>query len=251
VQAPSSPRETVRDLLVQALTALARDGIIRRRPRTFRSSARSGPSTATSPPTSRWRSRRAPARRPGRSPRRSSRGCRSAGRAARGGDHRRPGLHQPAPRSVFWQRLLPAILDAGDDWGRGAARPRPRSSSSTCPPTRPVPSRSRTAATARSATRDAPPALRGLPGDAGVLHQRLRQPGADAGAIGVGPLHGGRARRRSVAARGRLPGERLQGRLHPGFGRALFERDGTRWVGTEPPADVEPIKQFGIEGAME
>ena len=34
------------------------------------------------------------------------------------------------------------------------------------------------------------------------------------------------------------------------FGRDLFARDGTRWVGATPPADIEPIKQFAIERAL-
>ena len=35
-----------------------------------------------------------------------------------------------------------------------------------------------------------------------------------------------------------------------GFGRELFARDGTRWVGATLPADSEPIKQFAIERAL-
>ena len=32
------------------------------------------------------------------------------------------------------------------------------------------------------------------------------------------------------------------------FARALLARDGTRWVGAEPPADLEPIRSFAIDG---
>jgi arginyl-tRNA synthetase len=35
-----------------------------------------------------------------------------------------------------------------------------------------------------------------------------------------------------------------------GIGRQLLERDGKRWVGAEPPADIEPIKDFAIQSCL-
>src|SRR6185503_17196394 len=37
-----------------------------------------------------------------------------------------PGFINLRLSPAYWQRLLPAILAAGDDWGRGAPRPSPK-----------------------------------------------------------------------------------------------------------------------------
>ncbi len=34
------------------------------------------------------------------------------------------------------------------------------------------------------------------------------------------------------------------------FGRALLARDGGKWVGPQPPTDIEPVKQFAIESSL-
>ena len=47
-----------------------------------------------------------------------------------------------------------------------------------------------------------------------------------------------------------FPENGYQGDYIRDFGRDLFARDGTRWVGAAPPADIEPIKQFAIERAL-
>jgi arginyl-tRNA synthetase len=35
-----------------------------------------------------------------------------------------------------------------------------------------------------------------------------------------------------------------------GIGQKLLERDGKRWVGAEPPTDIEPVRQFAIESCL-
>ena len=35
-----------------------------------------------------------------------------------------------------------------------------------------------------------------------------------------------------------------------GIGRKLFERDGKRWVGSEPPADMDAIGPFAIDSCL-
>ena len=47
-----------------------------------------------------------------------------------------------------------------------------------------------------------------------------------------------------------FPENGYKGEYIRGFGRELYARDGTRWVGAAPPADAEPIKQFAIERAL-
>ena len=185
---------------------------------------RSGPSTATSRPTSRWRWRKAAGKH-------AARGRRGDRRAAcrLGGDSplaeatiAGPGFINLRLSPAFWQAALPAILAAGRRLGPGRAAPRRRRScSSTCRRTRPGRSPSRTgahAAVGDSLTRAA--ALRRLSGDARVLHQRRRQPGADAGAVGLGPLHGGGARRRSRRCpRSAFPENGYKGDYIRDFGR--------------------------------
>jgi arginyl-tRNA synthetase len=47
-----------------------------------------------------------------------------------------------------------------------------------------------------------------------------------------------------------FPENGYKGEYIRGFGRDLFARDGARWVGAAPPADIEPIKQYAIERAL-
>src|SRR4029077_13657828 len=47
-----------------------------------------------------------------------------------------------------------------------------------------------------------------------------------------------------------FPENRYRGECIRGFGRDLFARDGTRWVGATPPADIEPILSFAIDRAL-
>ena len=35
-----------------------------------------------------------------------------------------------------------------------------------------------------------------------------------------------------------------------GIARELLARDGTRWIGTDPPADIEPIRRFAIASCL-
>ena len=219
MQPPSSARETVRDLLGPGARARWRERRVHSRGADERSdrAREARPSTATSPRTSRWRSRR----RAGKPPRAVAEAIvarlpTGGGLAARRGHHRRPGVHQPAPLA----RVLAAAA-AGDPRrgrrlgaGRRARGAEDRPRVPVGEPDRADHGRAR-AARRRRRLADAPAALRRLPGDAGVLHQRRRQPGADAGAVGLDPLHGDGARGRPVGARGRVPRERLQGRLHP------------------------------------
>ena len=219
MQSPSSARETVRDLLVQALGALARDGIIpavpaqrpdrareARRARRLRVERRAGDREG------RRASRRA------RWPRRSSRACRRArdsplAEATIAG----PGVHQPAPRARVLAAPAAARSSRRATTGGGAPRARRRrSSSSTCRRTRPARSPSRTGGT-RAVGDSLTRLLRfaGYPvtpeyyiNDAGNQVQMLTL------SVWTRYMEAARAADPS-RARGRVPRERLQGRLHP------------------------------------
>ncbi len=128
-----------------------------------------------------------------------------------------PGFINLRLAPAFWQAKLGA--DPGRRRGLGPA-PRPNRRRTilleylSANPTGPDARGARPAR--RRGRRAGPPAaLRRVSGYDRVLRQRRRQPGAGAGAVDLGPLHGRRARRRSHRPRGAVPGERLQGRLHP------------------------------------
>ncbi len=127
MESPSSARETVRDLLVQALGALANEGFI--------------PAPPANVPIERAKRAEhgdfasnvalAIAKGAGKTPRAVAEAI--VARLPTGGDLplaeasiAGPGFINLRLSPAFWQRMLPAILAAGDAWGRGAARPTPK-----------------------------------------------------------------------------------------------------------------------------
>jgi arginyl-tRNA synthetase len=252
VQAPSSARETVRDLLAQALAALAKDGFI--------------PSAPASVPIERAKRPEhgdfasnvalAIAKPAGKAPREVAEAI--IARLPTGADSplaevsiAGPGFINLRLAPAFWQRMLAAILAAGDDWGRGATRATPKIVLEylSANPTGPITvAHGRHCAVGDSLTR----LLRfaGYPvtpeyyiNDAGNQVQML--------ALSVWARYMEAARAADPAVpEVPFPENGYKGEYVRAFGRDLLAREGARWVGAAPPADVEPIKQYGIERAL-
>jgi len=252
VQAPPSARETVRDLLAQALAALASDGTI--------------PAVPASVPIERAKRPEhgdfasnvalAIAKGAGKTPRAVAEAL--IARLPTGGDSALaeatiagPGFINLRLAPAFWQRMLGAILAAGPDWGRGAPRPTPKIVLEylSANPTGPITvAHGRHCAVGDSLTR----LLRfaGYPvtpeyyiNDAGNQVQML--------ALSVWTRYMEAARAADPAVpEVAFPENGYKGEYIRGFGRDLFARDGARWVSPAPPADIEPIKQYGIERAL-
>ena len=252
MQGPPSARETARQLLATAIGELVRDGVL--------------PSAPDQPPVE--RTKRADhgdfasnvalmlAKPAGKSPREVADAIVS--RLPRGGASplaeavvAGPGFINLRFAPGFWQGLLPAVLAAGDDWGRGGARPGPRIVLEylSANPTGPITvAHGRHAAVGDSLTR----LLRfaGYPvtpeyyvNDAGNQVQML--------ALSVWTRYMEAARAADPAVpEVAFPENGYKGDYIRNFGRDLHARDGTRWVGAEPPADIEPIRAFAIERSL-
>jgi len=252
VQAPPSARETVRDLLIQALAALAGEGMI--------------PAAPTNVPVERAKRAEhgdfasnvalAIAKGAGKTPRAIAEAI--IARLPTGGDAplaeatlAGPGFINLRLSAAFWQRQLPAILAAGDDWGRSAPRPAPKIVLEylSANPTGPIHvAHGRHCAVGDSLTRlmrfaGYPVTAEYYINDSGNQVQML------ALSVWARYMEAARAVDPSLPEVA-FPENGYKGDYIRSFGRALYERDGTRWVGAAPPADIEPIKQFGIEGAL-
>ncbi|HEY7373499.1 MAG TPA: arginine--tRNA ligase [Polyangia bacterium] len=252
VQAPSSARETVRDLLAQALAAMARDGIIPAAP------AAVPVERAKRPEHGDFASNvaLAIAKGAGKPPREVAEAL--LARLATGGDSplaeatiAGPGFINLRLSPAFWLRMLPAILAAGDDWGRGAARPGPKIVLEylSANPTGPMHvAHGRHAAVGDSLTR----LLRfaGIPvtpeyyiNDAGNQVEMLTL------SVWTRYMETARAADPSLPELA-FPENGYKGEYIRGFGRDLYARDGKRWVGPSLPADSAAIKQFAMERAL-
>ncbi len=252
MQAPLSPRETVRELLVQALAGLARDGII--------------PAAPASVPIERAKRAEhgdfasnvalAIAKGAGKPPREIAEAL--IARLATGGTSplaeatiAGPGFINLRLAPAFWQRLLPQILAAGADWGRGAARQAPKIVLEylSANPTGPI-----TVAHGRHcAVGDTLTRLLRFAGNPVTPEYYINDSGNQVQMLALSVwaryMEAARAADPSLPEVA-FPENGYKGEYIRGFGRALFERDGVRWVGAAPPADIEPIKQFGIDGAL-
>jgi arginyl-tRNA synthetase len=151
----------------------------------------------------------------------------------------------------FWQGMLPAIIAAGDDWGRGAARQAPRIVLEylSANPTGPITvAHGRHAAVGDSLTRllrfaGYPVTAEYYINDAGNQVQML--------ALSVWTRYMEAARAADPAVpEVAFPENGYKGEYIRTFGRELFARDGTRWVGTQPPADIEPVRAFAIDRSL-
>jgi arginyl-tRNA synthetase len=151
----------------------------------------------------------------------------------------------------FWQGTLAAILAAGDQWGRGAARANPKILLEylSANPTGPM----HVAHGRHAAVGDALARLLRFAGypvtcefyvnDAGNQVQMLSL------SVWARYMETARAADPSVPTVP-FPENGYKGAYIRDFGRELFARDGAKWVGTAAPADIEPIKNFAIDRAL-
>jgi arginyl-tRNA synthetase len=252
VQVPSSARETVRELLAQALGALARDGII--------------PAAPASVPIERAKRPEhgdfasnvalALAKGAGKTPRAVAEAL--VARLPTGADSplaeasiAGPGFINLRLAPAFWQRLLPAILTAGDDWGRGAARGAPKIVLEyiSANPTGPMHvAHGRHAAVGDSLTR-----LLRFAGYAVTPEYYINDAGNQVEMLTLSVwtryMEAARAADPAVPEVA-FPENGYRGDYVRDFGRELYARDGTRWVGAALPADSQSIKSFAIDRAL-
>ncbi|HXU01113.1 MAG TPA: arginine--tRNA ligase, partial [Polyangia bacterium] len=264
MQSPSSARETARDLLTQALAALARDGVIPAAP------ANVPIERAKRPEHGDFASNvaLAIAKGAGKTPRAIAEAI--VAQLPTGADSplaeasiAGPGFINLRLAPAFWQRTLSAILAAGNDWGRGAARATPKIVLEylSANPTGPITvAHGRHCAVGDSLTR-----LLRYAGYAVTPEYYINDAGNQVQMLALSVwtryMEAARAADPSVpevrfpAADPSkpdvaFPENGYKGEYVRGFGRDLFAREGTRWVGTAPPTDVEPIKQYAIERAL-
>jgi len=252
VQSVPSPRETVRELLAQALGALARDGFI--------------PAAPAAVPIERAKRAEhgdfasnvalAIAKGAGKTPRAVAEAI--VARLATGGEAplaeatiAGPGFINLRLAPAFWQRILPAILAGGDDWGRTPSRATPKIVLEylSANPTGPITvAHGRHCAVGDSLTR----LLRfaGYPvtpeyyiNDAGNQVQML------ALSVWTRYMEAARAADPSLPEVP-FPENGYRGEYIRGFGRDLYARDSARWVGPSPPGDIEPLRSFAIDRAL-
>ncbi len=162
-----------------------------------------------------------------------------------------PGFVNLRFSDAFWQRRLLEIREAGQAWGRGEARP----SSKLCVeylsanPTGPLHfAHGRHAAVGDSLTR-----LLRFAGYDVVREFYLNDAGNQVAmlALSVWARYMESARATDPAVpEFAFPENGYRGDYIRGIARGLLERDGTRWVGAEPPANIEPIKNFAIESCL-
>jgi arginyl-tRNA synthetase len=252
VQVASSARETVRDLLAQALSALAREGFI--------------PAPPAAVPIERAKRAEhgdfasnvalAIAKGAGKPPRAVAEaiiahlptgGASPLAETTIAG----PGFINLRLAPGFWQQTLPAILAAGPEWGRGADRAAPRIVLEylSANPTGPITvAHGRHCAVGDSLTR-----LLRFAGYAVTPEYYINDAGNQVQMLALSVwaryMEAARAADPTLPEVA-FPENGYKGDYVRGFGRELYARDGTRWVGGAPPADIEPVKQFGIDGAL-
>ena len=252
MQTPPSARETVRDLLAQALGELAREGFLPAAPanvpieRTKRVEHGDFASNVAL----------AIAKGAGKTPRAVAEAI--IARLPTGADSplaevsiAGPGFINLRLAPVFWQRVLPAILAAGADWGRSAARPTPKIVLEylSANPTGPM----HVAHGRHAAVGDSLMRLLRFAGYAVTPEYYINDAGNQVEMLTLSVwtryMETARAADPSVPEIA-FPENGYKGEYIRGFGRDLYARDGTRWVGPALPADKEPIKQFAMERAL-
>jgi arginyl-tRNA synthetase len=164
-----------------------------------------------------------------------------------------PGFINVRLSPAFWQAALGKILAAGADWGRGAPRATPKVSLEylSANPTGPITvAHGRVAAVGDSLTRvmrfagyTVTPEF--YINDAGNQVQTL------ALSTWVRYMETARAADPGVPEVA-FPENGYKGGYIRDFGRALYARDGAKWVGASPPTGdaFEAIQQFGIESSL-
>ncbi len=152
----------------------------------------------------------------------------------------------------FWQRRLLDILGAGKEWGRGEAKKAPRVLVEylSANPTGPLHfAHGRHAAVGDSLTR-----LLRFAGYDVVREFYINDAGNQVAMLALSVwtryMEEARAADASVPEVA-FPENGYRGDYIKGLGRELFQRDGGKWISAEPPADIEPIKQFGIQRCLD
>ncbi len=162
-----------------------------------------------------------------------------------------PGFVNLRLSNAFWQQRLLDIRSAGTAWGSGAHK----ASSKLCVeyvsanPTGPLHfAHGRHAAVGDSLTR-----LLRFAGHDVVREFYLNDAGNQVAMLALSVWT-----RYMDVARGTdpsvpevaFPENGYRGGYIRDIGKKLFERDGKRWIGAEPPIDIEPVKQFAIESCL-
>jgi arginyl-tRNA synthetase len=161
-----------------------------------------------------------------------------------------PGFVNLRLSDAFWQRRLLEIRKAGASWGRGQAMP-----DKLCVeyvsvnPTGPLHfAHGRHAAVGDSLTR-----LLRFAGYDVVREFYLNDAGNQVTTLALSVwaryMEAARAADASLPEVG-FPENGYRGDYIRTIGRELFARDGARFVGAEPPSDIEPIKRFAIDRCL-
>lgn len=163
-----------------------------------------------------------------------------------------PGFINLRLSESFWQRAVKKILKAGADWGRGDAIPHPRILLEflSANPTGPL----HVAHGRHAAVGDSLGRLMRFAGydvarefycnDAGNQVQVL--------ALSVWTRYAEALHEKDPSAQPevKFPEEGYKGGYVRDFGQLLLERDGAKWAGAQPPADLDPIKRFAIDRCL-
>jgi arginyl-tRNA synthetase len=250
---PLSARETVRELLAQVVSDLTADGFVgglagdaisvERAKRPEHGDFASNVALALAKPA-------------GKAPRAVAEAI--AARLPRGGSSpiaevsvAGPGFINVRLAPAFWQAALGAIVAAGADWGRGPTRGAPKILLEylSANPTGPM----HFAHGRHAAVGDALARLLRFAGypvtsefyinDAGNQVEMLAR------SVWARYMETARDADRDLPAVA-FPENGYKGGYVRDFGRALYARDGTRWVGAEAPADLEPIRSFAIAASL-
>jgi arginyl-tRNA synthetase len=151
----------------------------------------------------------------------------------------------------FWQQRLLEIRKAGQGWGRGPAKSSPKLCVEylSANPTGPLHfAHGRHAAVGDSLTR-----LLRFAGYDVVREFYLNDAGNQVAMLALSVwsryMEAARAADASVPEIV-FPENGYRGDYIRGIARSLLERDGKRWIGAEPPTDIEPIKRFAIESCL-
>jgi len=162
-----------------------------------------------------------------------------------------PGFVNLRLSNPFWQQRLLDIRNAGKAWGRGDAKASPKLCVEylSANPTGPLHfAHGRHAAVGDSLTR-----LLRFAGYDVVREFYLNDAGNQVGMLALSVwaryMEAARVTDPSVPEV-TFPENGYRGGYIRDIGKSLLERDGKRWIGAEPPADIEPIKQFGIESCL-
>jgi arginyl-tRNA synthetase len=162
-----------------------------------------------------------------------------------------PGFVNVRLSNAFWQQRLLDICTAGAGWGRGEAKVSPKLCVEylSANPTGPLHfAHGRHAAVGDSLTR-----LLRFAGYDVVREFYLNDAGNQVAmlALSVWSRYMEAARTADPSVPEVVfPENGYRGDYIRDIAKKLLERDGKRWIGAEPPADIEPIKQFGIESCL-